>query len=494
MWHYTEGIQNWDPIWPRHGIRILPGPSSLWLDAHRPPAARALLPGLRHARHAARTCARRGYDHSWFVLTQTIIEKEFALSGSEQNPDLTGRDVRLLLSRLRARARRARRGVQGPRRGLRVADTLRGAGGRHEPARRRAAVTRAAIARGREARDREIAQPVRQGRAGHGAPGRAALPRRPADARRAAAPAARPEGRAADRGAAAHPDAQDARRPGHRPRRRRVLRRGRRAAARALRGGRGRRVRRRRHARLQRRSRAPSWAAACSRAGSPVGPRLLRASEPTGILDPCADAMPRSGRRRTSPTRSPSRPRTSPTTPGLPPSWNLAPDRSGAHGRGTPRPTTRRAGGRCAWPAGGWSPVGERPLDRVPHDQRPGRDGHDEAGVPQGPASRRCLVPAEGYYEWQGAGGPRTARTAPAASNRKSRTGSIAPTAHRSPSRACTSSGATAPARTTTRCAGWYHDHRHRRCPHRRPRHRRSTTGGPSSLPRTSGRPGWTRR
>ena len=29
--------------------------------------------------------------------TQKIIKKEFALSGSEQNPDLTGRDIRLLL-------------------------------------------------------------------------------------------------------------------------------------------------------------------------------------------------------------------------------------------------------------------------------------------------------------------------------------------------------------------------------------------------------------
>ncbi len=32
-----------------------------------------------------------GYDYSWFVLTQSIIKKEFALSGSEQNPDLTGK-------------------------------------------------------------------------------------------------------------------------------------------------------------------------------------------------------------------------------------------------------------------------------------------------------------------------------------------------------------------------------------------------------------------
>ena len=40
MWHYTEGIRNWDPIWENHGIRILPGPSSLWLDATGQAAAR----------------------------------------------------------------------------------------------------------------------------------------------------------------------------------------------------------------------------------------------------------------------------------------------------------------------------------------------------------------------------------------------------------------------------------------------------------------------
>ena len=88
MWHYVEGVRNFAPIWPGHGIRILPGPSSLWFDAlgNRLPAP--LMPGfdtiatLRHLRAT-------GYDHSWFVLTQRIVEKEFALSGSEQNPDLT---------------------------------------------------------------------------------------------------------------------------------------------------------------------------------------------------------------------------------------------------------------------------------------------------------------------------------------------------------------------------------------------------------------------
>ena len=99
MWHYTEGIQNWDPVWPRHGIRILPGPSSLWLDATGNRLPVPLFPGfdtLGTLEHIMRT----GHDHTWFVLTQRIIEREFALSGSEQNPDLTGKSVRQLLGRL----------------------------------------------------------------------------------------------------------------------------------------------------------------------------------------------------------------------------------------------------------------------------------------------------------------------------------------------------------------------------------------------------------
>ena len=98
MWHYTEGIQNWNPIWARHGIRILPGPSSMWLDAIGRRLPVPLFPGfdtLGTLAHIMKT----GYDHTWFVLTRKIIEKEFALSGSEQNPDLTGKSVRMVLGR-----------------------------------------------------------------------------------------------------------------------------------------------------------------------------------------------------------------------------------------------------------------------------------------------------------------------------------------------------------------------------------------------------------
>jgi uncharacterized protein len=90
MWHYVEGIRNWAPIWPRHGIRILPGPSSMWFDATGKRLPAPLFPGsdtLGQLQYIQST----GYDYSWFVLTQSIIKKEFALSGSEQNPDLTGK-------------------------------------------------------------------------------------------------------------------------------------------------------------------------------------------------------------------------------------------------------------------------------------------------------------------------------------------------------------------------------------------------------------------
>ncbi|MFD4630457.1 FAD-binding dehydrogenase [Streptomyces sp. NPDC058284] len=101
MWHYTEGIENWNPIWDRHGIRILPGPSSLWLDARGDRLPVPLFPGfdtLGTLEHIMRT----GYDYTWFVLNQRIIGKEFTLSGSEQNPDLTGKSVRGVIDRARA--------------------------------------------------------------------------------------------------------------------------------------------------------------------------------------------------------------------------------------------------------------------------------------------------------------------------------------------------------------------------------------------------------
>jgi hypothetical protein len=98
MWHYTEGIKNWAPVWEQHGIRILPGPSSMWFDAGGKRLPPPLYPGfdtlgtLQHLMHT-------GYDYSWFILNQKIIKKEFALSGSEQNPDLTDKQWSQVIKR-----------------------------------------------------------------------------------------------------------------------------------------------------------------------------------------------------------------------------------------------------------------------------------------------------------------------------------------------------------------------------------------------------------
>ncbi|HEY6787414.1 MAG TPA: FAD-binding dehydrogenase, partial [Trebonia sp.] len=128
MWHYTEGLHNWDPVWPGHGIRILPGPSSLWLDAlgRRLPAP--CLPGydtIGTLKYLRTTAGITQYDHSWLVLTERILAKEFALSGSEQNPDITsGAKLEVLRQRLA-------KGVPGPVEAFRgngedfvVADTI----------------------------------------------------------------------------------------------------------------------------------------------------------------------------------------------------------------------------------------------------------------------------------------------------------------------------------------------------------------------------------
>ena len=98
-WHYTEGLHNWNSIWPQHGIRVIPGPSSLWIDATGKRLPAPLFPGCDTIATLKYIC-NSGYDYTWFIANKTIVQKEFSLSGSEQNPDLTGKSLWLLLQRV----------------------------------------------------------------------------------------------------------------------------------------------------------------------------------------------------------------------------------------------------------------------------------------------------------------------------------------------------------------------------------------------------------
>lgn len=100
MWHYPEGVINYAPVWTGHGIRILPGPSALWLDANGTRLPFPLYPGF-DALGSLRQITCDGHDYSWFVLDLETLGREFALSGSEQNADFTGKDLKQLSSRVR---------------------------------------------------------------------------------------------------------------------------------------------------------------------------------------------------------------------------------------------------------------------------------------------------------------------------------------------------------------------------------------------------------
>ena len=210
MWHYVEGIRNWNPIWPRHGIRILPGPSSMWFDATGKRLPAPLFPGsdtLGQLHYIMST----GYDYSWFILTQSIIKKEFALSGSEQNPDLTGKSWRMTIKRA------TNKGAPAPVEAFKkngadfiVRDNLADlVSAMNALAGDNLLQHRSHQGADRGARPRDV-KPLRQGRAGDEHPQRAALHRRQADPHRKAAPHSRSRARPADRGQAQHPDAQDA--------------------------------------------------------------------------------------------------------------------------------------------------------------------------------------------------------------------------------------------------------------------------------------------
>ncbi len=158
MWHYVEGVRNWSPIWPMHGIRILPGPSPLWLDARGRRLPVPLFPGF-DTLATLHWLRLTGFDWSWFVLNRRIIGKEFGLSGSEQNPDLTNRSWRQVLGR-------ARGGVPGPvqafldqGKDFLVADSVEALAGRMNGLAGQALIDAAELRQVIEARDRDVAHP-----------------------------------------------------------------------------------------------------------------------------------------------------------------------------------------------------------------------------------------------------------------------------------------------------------------------------------------------
>ncbi len=250
MWHYPEGIDNYAPIWSRHGIRVLSGPSPLWLDATGRRLPVPLFPGF-DCYGALEHVLRAGHDHSWFLLNERIIGREFALSGSEQNPDFTNKSILGVLRRGRGKAMTPVQKFVQAKKDFVVAKTLPELVEGMNRLTQRNLVDAATVEREVVARDRELDHKF-----GKDAQIMAIRAARKFIGDRVirvmqAAQAARSRRGSLDRGPALGADAQDPGRARDRSRWPRAGRR-RRALARRLCGRRGRRLRRRRRARLSR--------------------------------------------------------------------------------------------------------------------------------------------------------------------------------------------------------------------------------------------------
>ena len=293
MWHYVEGIRNWDPIWPMHAIRIIPGPSSLWFDAHGAPAARPALPRLRHARHARAHPATTGHDHT-LVRPHAEDHREGVRAlglRAEPRHDLQER-ARGARGAARQRPAVARAGVHGPRRGLHRRALAARARAADERARRRGP-DRPRRARGPDRRPRPPdRQPVRQGRPDHRDPRRPRLLRRQGHAGRRAAPDPRPRRRPADRRAPARSSPASRSAVCRRTSTRACSRASGEPLAGPLRGRRGGRASAAAACTATARWRGRSSAAACSPGGSPAAPprppppRPLTEHPSNGVLTP----------------------------------------------------------------------------------------------------------------------------------------------------------------------------------------------------------------
>ena len=211
MWHYPEGIDNYAPIWPLHGIRILSGPSPLWLDATGKRLPVPLFPGF-DCYGALEQIVRGGHDHSWFLLNERIIGREFALSGSEQNPDLTGKDVKGVLRRGRGKTLTPVQKFVQAKKDFVVANSLPElVEGMNRLTQRNLVNPQTVEREVRGARSRPRQQ-IRQGRTDHGDPCCAQIYRRPADPRCETASPAGSRCGSSDCGATLGADAQDTRR------------------------------------------------------------------------------------------------------------------------------------------------------------------------------------------------------------------------------------------------------------------------------------------
>jgi hypothetical protein len=85
MWNDAAGVRHWAPLFPNHGLRLVPAKSPLWVNFQGRRFVDPPLVGSYDSLLLVDRICREKKKYSWQVMNRKIANKEFAVSGSEFN-------------------------------------------------------------------------------------------------------------------------------------------------------------------------------------------------------------------------------------------------------------------------------------------------------------------------------------------------------------------------------------------------------------------------
>jgi predicted oxidoreductase len=100
MWNYAAGVRHWNPIFPNHGLSLVPAKSPLWVNYEGRRFVDPPLVGSYDTLLLVDRICREEKKYSWQVMNRRIADKELAVSGAEFNPAVRDKDMLGFLMRL----------------------------------------------------------------------------------------------------------------------------------------------------------------------------------------------------------------------------------------------------------------------------------------------------------------------------------------------------------------------------------------------------------
>ncbi len=85
MWNYAAGIHHPQPVMPKHGLSLVPPKSAIWVNYRGERFGPMPLMTAYDTRYLVERICQEPVKYSWQILNAKIMNKEFAISGSESN-------------------------------------------------------------------------------------------------------------------------------------------------------------------------------------------------------------------------------------------------------------------------------------------------------------------------------------------------------------------------------------------------------------------------